>query len=83
MARGTKRTIRREWTAQDERELKRHSRSMTPVKVISKALKRTPGAVRQKARNLGIPIGHRRRPRKQTRRRKLTAHLRSFPKVEG
>jgi hypothetical protein len=33
-----------------------------------KALKRTPGALRQKARNLGISIGHRQRPKKRTRR---------------
>ena len=45
---------------QDERELKKHSRSRTPVKAISKSMTRTPAAVRQKARNLGISIGHRR-----------------------
>ena len=33
-----------------------------------KALKRTPGALRQKARHLGISIGHRQRPKKRTRR---------------
>ena len=60
MVRGTRRAIRRVWTGQDERELKKHSRSKTPVKVISKAMKRTPAAVRQKARNLAISIGHRR-----------------------
>jgi hypothetical protein len=60
MARGKRRAIRRAWTVQDERELKKHSRSKTPVKAISKAMKRTPAAVRQKAKNLGISIGHRR-----------------------
>ena len=55
-----KRNVRRDWTRQDERELKRHSKARTPVKAISKALKRTPGALRQKARHLGIRIGHRR-----------------------
>ena len=59
MARGRKRVVRT-WTAQDEKELKKHSKSKTPVKVIAKALKRTPGALRQKARQLGISIGHRR-----------------------
>jgi len=59
MARGTK-AVRRAWTAQDERELKKHSKNKTPVRKISKTLKRTPGALRQKARNLGISIGHRR-----------------------
>jgi hypothetical protein len=60
MARTAKRVVRRDWTRQDEKELKRHSKSRTPVKAISKALKRTPGALRQKARDLGIRIGHRR-----------------------
>jgi len=55
-----KRNMRRDWTRQDERELKMHSKARTPVKAISKALKRTPGALRQKARHLGIRIGHRR-----------------------
>lgn len=53
---------------QDEKELKRHSKNKTPIKDISKALKRTPGAIRQKARNLGISIGHRRRIRKRSKR---------------
>jgi hypothetical protein len=57
--RKVKRVVRREWSAQDEKELRKHSKSKTPVKAISKALKRTPGALRQKARNLGFPIGHR------------------------
>ena len=59
-ASGKRRAIRRAWTVQDERELKKHSRSRTRVKAISKSMKRTPAAVRQKARNLGISIGHRR-----------------------
>jgi hypothetical protein len=63
-----KRVVRREWTAQDERALKKHSKEKTPVAAISKALKRTPGALRQKARNLGISVGHRQRPKKRTRR---------------
>jgi hypothetical protein len=55
---GRKRVVRRDWSAQDERELRKHSKSKTPVKDISKALKRTPGALRQKARSLGISLGH-------------------------
>ena len=54
MASGKRRAIRRAWTGQDERKLKKHSRSKTPVKAISKSMKRTPAAVRQKASNLGI-----------------------------
>ena len=55
-----KRVVRRNWTTADLRELKRHSKEKTPVKTISRALKRTSGALRQKARALGIPLGHRR-----------------------
>ncbi|MGB6766707.1 MAG: hypothetical protein WBE50_01190, partial [Methyloceanibacter sp.] len=56
----TKRLVRRDWTRAEVRELKQHSKDKTRVKAISKALKRTPGALRQKARVLGIPLGHRR-----------------------
>ena len=41
-------------------ELKAHSRSKSPVKKIAKAMKRTVGALRQKALSLGLPLGHRR-----------------------
>lgn len=51
---------RHAWTAGDVRELKKHSKNKTPVKTISRTMKRTVAAVRQKARLLGIPIGHRR-----------------------
>jgi hypothetical protein len=37
-----KRVARREWSAQDEKELKKHSKNKTPVIKISKALKRIP-----------------------------------------
>ena len=59
-----KRVVRRDWTRAEVRELRQHSRDKTPVKNISRALKRTPGALRQKARALGIPLGHR-RPKKK------------------
>jgi hypothetical protein len=51
---------RREWTKEDLRELKAHSRLKTPVAKISKLTKRTVGALRQKALSLGISLGHRR-----------------------
>ena len=56
----TKRVIRREWTRDEVKELKKHSKDKTRVKTISRALKRTPAAVRQKAQRLGIPLGNRR-----------------------
>ena len=55
-----KSTKRREWTKTDLKELKAHSKSKTPVAKISKAMKRTVGALRQQALKLGIPLGHRR-----------------------
>ena len=53
-------TKRRTWSKADVRELKAHSRSKSRVKKISKAMKRTVGALRQKALSLGLPLGHRR-----------------------
>lgn len=60
MAKAARRTRRQPWTKQHESELKKHSRAKTPVEKISKAMKRTAGAIRQKAYALGMPIGHRR-----------------------
>jgi hypothetical protein len=37
-----KRIVRRDWTRADVKELRQHSRNKTPVKNISRALKRTP-----------------------------------------
>ena len=48
------------WTKEDVRELKAHSKARTPVSMVAKALKRTEGAVRQKALEIGIGVGHRR-----------------------
>ena len=61
MAKNSKKRAKvREWTKEDERELKTHSRSKTPVAKISKLTKRTVGALRQKALHLGLSLGHRR-----------------------
>jgi hypothetical protein len=48
------------WTKEHVRELKNHSKAKTPVRKISKGMKRTEGAVRQKGFTLGIPLGHQR-----------------------
>jgi hypothetical protein len=66
-----KRVTRREWTASDVKELRTHSKARTPVTRISRAMKRTPGALRQKARHLGFSIGHRTRPSKRRGLRKF------------
>jgi hypothetical protein len=55
----TKRVIRRDWTRDEVKELKKHSKDKTPVKNVSRVLKRTPAALRQKAYALGISLGHR------------------------
>ena len=47
-------------THAEVKELKKYSKDKTRLKTISRALKRTPGALRQKARVVGIPLGHRR-----------------------
>jgi hypothetical protein len=60
MAKKTMRARRREWTKHDVREIKGHSRARTPVAKMSKLMKRTVGALRQKAFDLGLPLGHRR-----------------------
>jgi hypothetical protein len=59
-----KRVVRRDWTRDEVKELRQHSRNETRVKTISRALKRTPAALRHKAHALGIPLGHR-RPKKK------------------
>jgi len=48
------------WTKEDLRHLKAHSKARTPVVEVAKAMKRTEGAVRQKAKTIGIGLGHRR-----------------------
>jgi hypothetical protein len=55
-----KTVVRNPWTKEDLRQLKTHSKAKTPVVDIAKAMKRTEGAVRQKAKTIGIGLGHRR-----------------------
>jgi hypothetical protein len=47
------------WTKEDLRELKMHSKARTPVTKVSKAMKRTVGALRRRAGILSIGLGHR------------------------
>jgi hypothetical protein len=61
MAKKTKRRKKRiAWTKANVAELKKYSKEKLPVAKISKAMKRTAGALRQKALHLGLPLGHRR-----------------------
>ena len=51
---------KRPWTKAEHRELKAHSKKRTPVAKIARLLKRTAGAVRQQAFQLGFGVGHQR-----------------------
>jgi hypothetical protein len=63
----TKRAVRRPWSKEDERELKSHSRNKSPIKTVVRSMKRTAGALRQKAFSLGLSLGHRRSSKKKRR----------------
>jgi hypothetical protein len=52
-----KRTIKRTWEPADLKALKAHSKNKTPVKKISREMKRTIGALRWKAHQIGIGLG--------------------------
>ena len=53
-------TVRNPWTKENLRQLKAHSKARTPVVDVAKAMKRTEAAVRQKAKTIGVGLGHRR-----------------------
>ena len=56
----TKRPLRKPYTAGDVKALRQHSKVRTPVVKIAKLMKRSVGSLRQKARILGIGLGHQR-----------------------
>jgi hypothetical protein len=60
MPKRAKKVVRRKYTKADVKELRAHSKAKTPVAKIAKLTRRTVGSLRQKARKLGIPLGHRR-----------------------
>lgn len=51
---------RKEYTKDDVKLLKVHSKARTPVAKLSKLMKRSEGSLRQKARTMGIGLGHQR-----------------------
>jgi len=59
-----KKSKRREWTAQEVRELKTLARQKTPAAQIARKLKRTEGATRQKALTLHVSLNSRAGKRK-------------------
>jgi hypothetical protein len=60
MAKKAKRAKRVAWEKAHVQQLKAHSRAKTPVSKVAKDMKRSEGALRQKAQILGLPLGHRR-----------------------
>lgn len=60
MAKKAKKRSPRPYTKADVKELRAHSKARTPVAKIVKLTKRTEGSLREKARRLGIRLGHRR-----------------------
>jgi hypothetical protein len=54
-----KKTKRRDWTAEDVRELKQLAKAKTPASKIARELKRTEGATRQKALTLSVSLDSR------------------------
>ena len=52
--------VRSPWTKDDIRQLKAYSKAKTPAAEVAKTLKRTEAAVREKAKTIGIGLGHRR-----------------------
>jgi len=54
-----KNSKRREWTAQDVRDLKELAKAKTPAAQIARKLKRTEGATRQKALTLSLSLNSR------------------------
>ena len=55
-----KKIVRREYTKDDIKELRAHSKAKTPLAKIVKRMKRSEGSLRQKALSLGIGLGHQR-----------------------
>ena len=60
MAKKAKKTVRREYTKAEVKELRAHSKARTPVAKIAKLTKRSVGSLRQKALKLGFGLGHQR-----------------------
>lgn len=52
-----KRRVRRPYEREDVKLLRQHSKARTPVVEIAKQMKRTEGSLRQKARELAVPLG--------------------------
>lgn len=62
MAKKTKKktVARRPYSKEDEKNLKMHSKAKTPLDKIAKLMKRSGPTLRQKARTMGLRLGHQR-----------------------
>jgi len=60
-----KRATRRGWTRKDMGDLKSLAKAKTPARMIGRKLKRSEGAVRQKAYAVGISLSLRKRARRK------------------
>lgn len=58
MAKKAKKRVRREYSKEDVKDLRAHSKARTPVAKIAKLTNRTIASLRQKAQKLGIGLGH-------------------------
>ena len=54
-----KKRPRRDWTVLEVKRLRHYSQLRSPISEIRKALQRSESALRQKAHELGIALGHR------------------------
>ncbi|MBO0752241.1 MAG: hypothetical protein J2P53_09025 [Bradyrhizobiaceae bacterium] len=82
-----KKSKRREWTAQDVRELRQLAKTKTPAAQIARQLKRTEGATRQKALTLNVSLNSRtaasRTGLKRSAAKKTTAKKAPFRKTRS
>jgi hypothetical protein len=54
-------SARRNWTALEVTKLRKHAQAKSPISLVQAALQRSKSSLRQKAHELGIPLGHRRK----------------------
>jgi hypothetical protein len=64
-SRAAKTASRQAWTKEQVADLRRHSKAKTRVMRLEKIFKRSSGTLRQKARTLGLSLGHTKRRKKR------------------
>jgi hypothetical protein len=61
MAEPVRERVRRNWTALEVTKLRKYAEAKSPISLIQVALQRSESSLRQKAHELGIALGHRRK----------------------